>query len=282
MVNVFSFCLFGSPSNTNKHVETDIFEDVLWDLGGYYHGLVENIKLVNRHYPGWYIYVYLGDDVPEWFAQKLLKNYRHIVIRRTGVLGFKNTVHRFFAIDEPGVDAMFVRDCDDRVNWKDRWAIDYFMKQTRRNLLIIRDHKEHNGMAAGTWGTRKSALKKSIRSLFDEWTPVFAGSGDPENPHGYGIDQNFLSNAFYSLHVEEVLVIHSFGKVYKYEIGVNFPYRWTNDVYVGRIETPADTENRSLRERDTPPPEEIPIVVTDKSVTTPPEKPLSFLHRRAI
>ncbi len=285
MVNVFSFCLFGPVTAINGRVERDDAStaEVHSIPGGYYNGLEENIQIINKHYPSWYIYVYLGEDVPEWFAKHLLQTYKKVILRRTGILGFKNTVHRFFAIDEPGVDAMFVRDCDGRINWKDRWVVDYFMKQQQRDVLIIRDHREHNSMAAGAWGVRKACLKQTIRSLFDAWTPVFAGNGDPANVMGYGIDQNFLSSVFYPLHLNDVFVMHSFGIVRSGEIGANIPYHWTNDIYVGRIETKPVTENFWLRERDIPPPEEMPIVITDHSLPPrrqPPPKPVfSFLNR---
>lgn len=273
MVNVFSFCLFGQVSAINKTVEYDDVQSVDIVPGGYYDGLTENIRLIAKHYPDWYVYVYLGDDVPEWFAQYLITTYKNVVIRRTGVKGFENTIHRFFAIDEPGVDAMFVRDCDGRIHWRDRWAINYFMKQTRKNLLIIRDHKEHNCMLAGTWGIRKSIVKIPVRSMFASWNPVHCGSGDPNNVRGYGIDQNFLSSVFYEHYADEVLVVHSFDYVSDGEMGVKFPFTWSNDMYVGRIECKPITENFWLRELDTIPPEEFPIVITDKSRQKEPPKP---------
>jgi hypothetical protein len=281
MVNVFSFCLFGSSISVNTRVPYDeLTQTIEIAPGGYYDGFIENAKLITKHYPDWKIYLYVGADVPDSFVIYLKSKFPNVVIRQTGMFGFQNTVHRFFAIDEPDVDVMFVRDCDNRVHWKDRWAIDTFLKITTRNFLIIRDHREHNGMAAGTWGVKKAGLTQSMQLLFEQWTPIFYGNGDPNDINGYGIDQNFLASVVYPRYIDDMFVIHSFGKVYSREIGINMPFHWTNDMYVGRVESNLISENFWLRERDTPPPEDIPIVFTDNRILPPKPREIWFqLHR---
>lgn len=274
MVNAFSFCLFGHPTSINNRVSNDgSSAEIEVVPGGYYDGLLENIQLIEKHYPDWRVYVYLGADVPLQFVEYLQTRYANVVTRLTGVLGYENTVRRFFTIDEPDVETMFVRDCDSRVHWRDRWAIDAFLTRTTRSVLIIRDHPEHSGMAAGTWGIRKRGLRQSMQSLFEQWEPIHYGSGDPSNVRGYGIDQNFLANKVYDLYANDIFVVHSFGKVYPNEIGINLPFHWSNYMYVGRVETKPVTENFWLRERDTFPPEEFPVVETRATTTPPPPPP---------
>lgn len=53
MVHAFSFCLYGPE--TPK----------------YYDGLLENLVLIQRYYPTWRIYVYVGSDVPQSFVERL-------------------------------------------------------------------------------------------------------------------------------------------------------------------------------------------------------------------
>lgn len=244
MVNVFSFCLFGLP-------RTDIEG---FPLGPYYDGLLENIELIRKYYPTWTTYVYLGEDVSEDFAMYLInKYYSNIRIRRTGIVGHENTVHRFFAIDEPDVEAMFVRDADSRIHWKDRWAIQSFLGQGYGNVHIIRDHEQHrSSIAAGMWGMRKGALNESIRELYKNWTPVWAGHGDKDSLKGYGIDQNFLSRVIYTKIRREVFVNYSNGKLAKGEIGVEFPFQWSHDMYVGRPEFSPITDSFWKREKEAP------------------------------
>ena len=219
MVNAFSFCLFGETSNL------------------YHRGFLENLDLIKKHYPGWVVYAYLGADTDPGFRNHLLRN-PVVRVRDTGIVGFKNTVHRFFAIDEPDVEVCFFRDADSRIHWKDRWAINKFMG-TSSGCHIIRDHAEHTAMiAAGMWGLRQGVLKSSVRELFESWTPVHAGNGDPESVEGFGIDQNFLVKRVYPLIQATVFVTFSNGKRHVWENGAEFPFDWTNDVYCGRRETP--------------------------------------------
>ena len=137
MVNVFSFCLYGLPDSK------------------YYPGMVENIQLINHHFPDWHIYIYAGADVPaEW--NTTFRTYPNVVVIETGILGALNMIQRFFAIDVPGVDLMMVRDADSRVHWKDRWAIREFVRQPQFVAHTIRDNKNHTAsIMGGLWGLRK-------------------------------------------------------------------------------------------------------------------------------
>lgn len=276
MVNAFSFCLFGcvTAMNHRVYVDTGLEENIVKFVpAGYYDGLDENIRLIERHFPGWRVYVFLGADVPDWFETFLQTKYPFVQTRRTGVLGYENTVHRFFAIDEPDVDVVFFRDTDSRVHWKDRWAIQNFMSQYPRNVHIIRDHPEHKSkIAAGTWGIRKGLLKETMRDLYAKWTPVHVGSGDENDVRGYGIDQNFLVDVIYPLVEKSIFVTHSNGYVLPNELAVEFPFEWTNDMYVGRVEGKPVTENFWLRERDAPPPQIHPVVMP-MSPPPPPSMP---------
>jgi hypothetical protein len=228
MVNAFSFCLFG---------ETSVV---------YHRGLLENIDMIKTHYPGWVIYVYLGADTESGFRNYLLRD-PVVRVRDTGIVGFKNTVHRFFAIDEPDVDVCFFRDADSRIHWRDRWAINGFLT-THYRAHIIRDHPEHTAMiAAGMWGLHKTALGESIRALFDAWTPIFAGNGDPSAVEGFGIDQNFLVKEVYP-RIQSVAFVHfSNDQRFDWETGAAFPFQWTHDIYCGKRETPPFRETTKPR-----------------------------------
>ena len=216
MVNAFSFCLFGPTS------------------GIYHRGFLENVELIKHHFPGWVVYVYFAPDTDSGFIAhcQTLPNVR---VRFTTVMGFANTIWRFYAIDEQDVDVCFFRDADSRVHWKDRWAIKGFMNSTF-TAHVIRDHKEHTAMiAAGMWGLRRGVIP-SVRALFDQWTPVFGGNGDPLDVTGFGIDQNFLVKCIYPIVRPSMLLHYSNGCIFYDERGVEFPFTWTNDVYCGRRE----------------------------------------------
>jgi hypothetical protein len=217
MVNVFSFCIYGP------------------EIPKYYHGLLENIRLINQHYPGWKTYVYAGDDVTEGFLATLRANPT-VMVHETGIHGQLNTIHRFFAIDDPGVDVAFFRDADSRVHWKDRWAINDFLASGRA-VHIIRDHKEHGSyIPAGLWGLRTGVFATSLRQAFQDWTPVHAGNGRPEDPISFGIDQNFLGRVIYPAIRPLALVHYSNGQLFPEEVGKNFPFAWSETVFCGKVE----------------------------------------------
>lgn len=207
-MHAFSFCLYNPP---NPY---------------YYTGLLENIDLIHRFFPGWVIYVYIGNDVPKEFQEKLLQ--LGCRIRETGETGHVNMVHRFFAIDEPDIDIMMVRDADSRVHWKDRWAIEQFVASSAK-LHIIRDNKVHRApILGGLWGIRKPF--ESIRALFTSYPSGFQSK--------LGYDQNFLANQIYPRVPRSEMLIHTSitWKFIPEEVLTPFPFQWSQAVWCGRGE----------------------------------------------
>ena len=247
MVSAFSFCLYNPPCPR------------------YYDGLLENIELIHKHFPAAYIYIYVGNDVPDSFVIEL-RLRKNVILRFTKEAGPKNMIHRFFAIDEPEVDIMFVRDADSRVHWKDRWAIQEFLNAPGVALHIIRDNPEHTtAIMGGMWGMRKTD-GINIRALYNEYISV------PQKNHGVGLDQNFLIECVYPRLLSNML-IHS-SQSWKHrsiETLVPFPFAYTNDIYCGRIETPIysePTQPAGIRRHSKKPPmffQQLPITITKLS-----------------
>lgn len=215
MVNVFSFCLYG-PDNPF-----------------YYRGLLENIWLIGKYFPEWKVYVYLGTDVTQ-SMRDWLAVCSSVVLRETGITGPKTMVHRFFAIDEPGVDLMLVRDADSRVHWKDRWAIREFLRQPQYVGHSIRDNVVHKvELCGGLWGMRKIP-GVSIGALYQRYLQEYVLAGH-ESINGY--DQTFLTYYVYPALAGRRLLIHySNGCLLKNEVGVEFPFAWSNETFCGRAE----------------------------------------------
>ena len=216
MVNAFSFCLYGPTKPI------------------YHDGFLENLSLIKTHYPGWVVYLYLGSDTDAAFKERMLAD-PVVRVRDTGIVGSKNMINRYFAIDEADVDVCFFRDADSRIHWKDRWAIDNFMK-TSYVCHIIRDSPDHNArVMGGLWGLRKGGIP-SMRRLYAGWTPASAGFGDPNDLEGYGVDQNFACLEVYPRVEHSVLVHFSHNQFRSETRAVPFPFRFTNDVYCGRVQ----------------------------------------------
>lgn len=208
-MKVFSFCLFGP------------------DRPIYYRGLIENVEIIQEHFPDWYVYVYHSPDVTPQIIETL-KAYPNVVLRPTGSNGFVNTVHRAFAIDEPDVEVMMVRDADSRVHWRDRWAINDFMNRPEYTAHAIRDNYHHTmALLAGLWGMRKI---DGIR-IQDEYANF-----SKETLHQRNHDQYFLQGVIYSKVLPNLLVHYSNHRLSLGENGVEFPFAWSEECYCGKVE----------------------------------------------
>lgn len=211
MTTVFSFCIYGTEGYR------------------YHRGLLENIELARRYFPTWKVYVYAGADITDTYKKTLL-SYPHVVLRETGELGAINMIHRFFAIDEVGIDTMFVRDADSRIHWRDRWAIRDFLKRPEFTAHSIRDHLHHtSALMGGLWGLRKQS-GVHIKTEFELYKKN-------EVNHGHAYDQDFLIERIYPL-VKANLLVHKCEQApsRKDERVVVFPFAYSEDVYCGRIE----------------------------------------------
>lgn len=211
MVKVFSFCLYGPPNPQYYPMP-----------------MLQNISLIETHFPDWKVYLYIAPDVdPEFLKQ--LAIYSNVVIRPTGKLGSINMFERFFAIDEPEVEIMMVRDADSHVHWKDRWAINQFLSNTQYNSHIIRDNKEHTSkMMGGLWGMRKidGLVIEDLYKLYKE----------SPSDRGYGEDQSFLTDYVYPYLWKNALVHYSNKRRLEGENAVQFPFEYVNEVYCGRCD----------------------------------------------
>ena len=216
MVNAFSFCIYG-PVRPKYH-----------------EGLKENIRLAAAHFPDWRVIVYVGSDTPPAYIQSL-RVYPTVVVHLTGITGHRNSLTRFFALEDPDVGLMMVRDADSRIHWKDQWAIERFVASDR-GAHIIRDHPDHGAaIPAGLWGLRAGVLARSVRELVADWTPLHGGFGDPMNPTGFGVDQAFLKLVVYPLIIDQALVHYSCACVFPGEHTEAFPFEWSPELYCGQI-----------------------------------------------
>lgn len=219
MVQVFSFCLYNPPNPL------------------YYIGLFENVAMIQKYFPTFLVYVYIGNDVPSDTCDELRK-YPNVRPHFTGETGATNMIHRFFAIDDPDVDAMIVRDADSRVHWKDRWAIGQFLVHPAAKVHTIRDAPVHTtAIMGGLWGMKKME-GINMHELYAEYSEHIP----PQDM--WGADQYFLRIAFYP-RIKHTLLIHS-SNGWKHdpsETLVSFPFLYSKDVFCGRDERGSYTES---------------------------------------
>lgn len=165
-MNVFSFCIYG-------------------DAEFYYRGLRENLDLIQTYYPEWHTFIYVGNNAREDLLERIRK-YPNTHFIPTGCAGATNMVWRFFAIDDPRVATVHVRDADSRCHVRDRWCIDQFM-QTNHLAYTIRDNSGHQiRMMGGLWGCRK--LPFSVREVY-----LRSRQSLLAKKPSFGYDQDFLA-----------------------------------------------------------------------------------------
>lgn len=209
-MNAFSFCIYGN----NEY---------------YYNGLSENIKLIQEYYPDYLIYIYVGNDSRTDLIENMKSMYDRIVWRYTNEAGSINMIYRFFAIDNPSIQTIHVRDADSRVHERDRWAINTFM-QSNKVAYTIRDNPAHNvRMMGGLWGCKK--LPFSVQSLFQMYRTLLLGS---KNDFGY--DQQFLSNFIYPQIVPSFMVFTNYCVLSNLENVIEFPDTLRKDIFCGMPE----------------------------------------------
>lgn len=139
----------------------------LWgDSKLYNYGALENALLAPGVYPGWECRFYAGRGVIPAVRDRL-EGMSHVrVVDMDEDDKFSNTLWRFepaFTTDETVV----VRDCDARLNIRERLAVDEWLASDR-DLHIMRDHPTgHRGrVLAGMWGARNGTLKP-FRGAFE-------------------------------------------------------------------------------------------------------------------
>jgi len=227
MVRVFSFCIYGPPNPR------------------YYPApMVQNVQLINTYFPDWKIYLYMSPDVDAGFVDHI-QQFPNVVAKMTGKMGGINRLERLFAIDEPDVDTMFVRDADSRVHWKDRWAINDFLSKPQFVAHAIRDHPDHKArILAGMWGMHKSA-GVGVRDLFEMFqkNPIDLGYGTD------GADQSFLGSYIYPCVKSRMLLHHSNKFVLGGEHVLEFPFRFTEQFHCGKVEGPTFVDTQKTMPR---------------------------------
>src|SRR5665648_506856 len=95
-IRVFSFALYGTGKK-------------------YCHGMLENIKLVQKYFPDFQVWIYAANDVPDKYMI-MYKKFTNVHIVSCNHSGARLMCSRFLPIDNPQVEVSFSRDADSRLN----------------------------------------------------------------------------------------------------------------------------------------------------------------------
>lgn len=215
MVKTFGFCLYG-PYNPK-----------------YYIGLKENIQIINEKFPDFLTFVWLGNNVDK---QKLIElvsteNLSNVRFLEVNLSDCKLTVFRFLSIDISGVEVVFSRDTDSRINERDEWCIKKFIDSPQL-IHTIRDHKGHfDSMMGGLSAIKKefitehlgSTLKLQVDNYLTNFQDAF-----------YTYDQQFLNSHIYSQH-KNLLLLHSTKNIYDDPNYEEIPLEVNKKTFCGQV-----------------------------------------------
>lgn len=229
-MNIFSFCLYG----------TDL---------KYYLGMRENLKIINKFFPTYSVYIYLGKTRLEEYIDKYKCNYSNIVFIETYKDGVVNMLYRYKPL-LLNINNVIIRDADSEINERDRYCINDFLENTDDTFICqaIRDHFWHKSKIMAGLSMFKNVNNKitslfvELSKLFDDIEKTFSLEG---HKYIYGSDENILNDKIYPLIKSNVLVYTNIcafqGEKWKHiefkNDGINFcgnviEYIKDKDIYV--------------------------------------------------
>ena len=146
-------------------------------------GAMENIKLAREYYPDWKCVFYVDDTVSKSVTDDLLRSealVNHVGHNDRGA--FWGMFWRFLINDEPDMEAFVSRDCDSRLNIREKLAVDEWMVSDKC-LHIMHDHYGHRSVPilGGMWGAKKGCIDNITEKIL-RWGKY----------SHKGIDQHFL------------------------------------------------------------------------------------------
>lgn len=180
-MNVISFSLWG------KHPK-------------YWGGLVKNIALRDKFFPGWHIMVYCDQENFERFtgcSNQTSGEYTSTNTNITYSFGFENwcppMMQRYLAADWGLVRRVLFRDADSRLSQREADAVQAWI-ESDKICLILRDHPAHVLIPGGMLGLqprRDNWEMPPMRGLIYRYLEHCAMVD--LDPTEYGADQDFLS-----------------------------------------------------------------------------------------
>lgn len=172
----------------------------LWgDNPTYTQGAIRNAELAKEIYPDWICRYYIGRSTPKQTIDtlSLFDNTEVIVMDVDG--DWTGMFWRFYPAGEQDVDVVIIRDCDSRLNNREKEAVNEWLNSDK-GFHIMRDHPYHTTeILGGMWGSKKGVtpnIKKQIETYIkgDFWQ----------------VDQNFLRDIIYPIVKNNSLVHDEF------------------------------------------------------------------------
>lgn len=192
--NIIAFSLFGANP---RYCETSIL----------------NTKLAQEIYPEWTCRFYIDDTVPELVQKRLQTNGAQVVHVSPTQKQLSGLFWRFLVMDDPLVKRFLIRDADSIVSYREKAAVDAWLKSDQW-FHLMRDSYSHTELIlAGMWGGCSGIFHNIEAHVRD-----YVATG--KYPDNRVIDQHYLRYRVWPTLKQSVLVHDSqqFD-----ENGIDFP-----------------------------------------------------------
>ncbi|HAV5584831.1 TPA: tetratricopeptide repeat protein [Acinetobacter baumannii] len=178
--NIIAFSLFGANP---RYCETSIL----------------NTKLAQEIYPEWTCRYYVDESVPELVQQRLQANGAQVVHVSPTQKQLSGLFWRFLVMDDPVVNRFLVRDADSIVSYREKAAVDAWLKSDQW-FHLMRDSYSHTELIlAGMWGGCTGIFHNIEAHIRD-----YVATG--RYPDNRVIDQHYLRYCIWPTLKQSVLV----------------------------------------------------------------------------
>lgn len=156
-------------------------------------GAIDNCKIAKEIYSGWEVYMFVDKlTVPQEIINQLDATVILKTMEPNTIMGM---FWRFLPATFPYVDVMISRDCDSRLDYREKACVDEWL-ESGKMFHVIRDHPHHNiEILGGTWGIQNSKGKIITQKLINDWP----------NKKNKGDDQYFLRDCIWPLIKHDVM-----------------------------------------------------------------------------
>lgn len=223
----------------------------------YIDGAIANARIAKEIYPEWTVVFYIDpSEMPNDKIEVLRSLGADVRLHRD----YNNPFARFLIADDPQFERFIVRDCDSRLNLRERAAVEEWMKS---GVMMhgMRDHFYHDfPVMAGMWGARRGFLKgKNMEALYrDGWHSL----------HEYTSDQHFLTWLVNTVVGQENFMSHDSYHCKRFANSIGFPTERDPTHFVGQ-RVLFDAEGQEIFEQDAKDNETMPLLCSRNPLRTP-------------
>jgi len=191
----------------------------------YTNGAIYNSEIAKTLYPGWVVRIYADKVAFDIVSDRLsaLDNVELIMTKEAG--DWNGMFWRFLPAFEEDVHIMISRDCDSRINQREKDAVDEWLLSDK-DFHIMRDHPFHNiEILGGMWGCRNNVILKCGKDTIN--ADLYESK--------WQIDQHFLRYEVYPNITDDIFVHDDYNHFPNESCVKPFPSPRIDNHFVGEI-----------------------------------------------